>query len=242
MVVCNPAQNRGTRMRSLFKSAWEFVRGVIRKVYLWGSAFILDPGDFYNKMAPPHWWRPPTLPDPWPWVVLAALVFWCAVLTYHELRMKYRVGPRGIDADMRLRDLFKYLMDETAFLISFSDFTDRAEAVRKAVEDQIRMGRIAVWGRQTWADQHRTLGQIGGDYFTGNTIDLLSVLDPDESRPSATWNEEYTDLRVNKEQIEQVWPPLTRSAKWRNSLNQRFRKAEASGTRSQSNTEEKTQQ
>lgn len=217
-------------MRALFRSLREFVGGILHRAYYWGFALILDPGDIYGRMAPPHWWRPPSLPDPWPWVILAALVYWCAVLTYHELRVKHGVKPRGIDADMTVRQLFKYLIDETSYALRFDDFADRAEAVRTAIEDQMRMGRIAVWGREKGIGDPGSLAPIDGSRWTGNAIDLLSALDPDEKRIVKTWNGDYVDLRVNREQIEQVWPRLSRIAKWRLWLSQRFRKSERSGT------------
>ena len=230
-------------MRALYRSFREFVGGILHRAYYWGFALILDPGDVYGRMAPPTWWRPPSLPDPWPWVILAALVLWCAVLTYHELRIKHGAKPRGIDADMTATELFSYLMEQTKF-VEHDEFIDRLEAARDSFADQARMGRLAIWGRRGgagWGEKPPPLEQISGDFWTLGRLSLNSIHDGLQGRTVHTSNAEFSDIRVNREQASLIWPKASsRKLLWIR-LKRRFQRAGWFDNRSQSDTEEKNQ-
>lgn len=80
-------------MRQLIHSLGLFIRGILRRAYYWGFALLLDPFDIYNRFIklylPEKWQADMNLPNEW-WGfgALIVLLFWSAVLTYHELRQE----------------------------------------------------------------------------------------------------------------------------------------------------------
>ncbi len=75
-------------MREFFKSIRLFLWGIIKRIYIWLPAFLLDPFDFFNRYIYPKREEPLDMPSDWfPWV-LGILVLWAGLRTFHELRSK----------------------------------------------------------------------------------------------------------------------------------------------------------
>ena len=195
-------------VRSLARSFREFLIGVLRMVYYWGFALVLDPGDVYTRFAPPAWPRPPAVPDPWPWLILSALIFWCAVLTYHELRTRTANDPTW---DISMRKAYRYLRLRSNWARQFSNSTDCALRAPGAIEDQLRTGNLQCWGRDK-SIFRAAMQPIDKEFWTGMTLDVFTLWDrfdgPAESREGSHkgTRTRFEDLHVSRGQFETLWP------------------------------------
>ena len=75
-------------MPDLAISMWQFVVGILRRSYLLIPAFLLDPFDLYERYLYPEFGWDVTMPDWYFPAALAGLIFWAAMLTFHEQRAK----------------------------------------------------------------------------------------------------------------------------------------------------------
>jgi len=73
------------------KSAWLFFWGILKRIYLWAPALLLNPAvdifnNFINPQLPEKLRMPMNIPSSWGFGLLLVLIAWAAILTYHELR------------------------------------------------------------------------------------------------------------------------------------------------------------
>ena len=198
-------------MRALLRSLGAFVAGLLRRFYYWGFALFLDPGDVYSRLAPPNWWRPPAVPDPWPWVILAALLFWCAVLTYHELRRKH---DDEFISDMNPKEMFRYLCDDAKWSEQFQDKLEWFHAVQQVVRDELRQGRrLRAMGRRDGTFDGRFVNPadfIDREFWEHGDLNWTRIIYVKYSGPidayDRTHEKTVVDVMLCRREVENIWP------------------------------------
>ena len=80
-------------MSERFKSAGFLLWGVVKRIYVWAPALLLDPFNWYQNLLRPHLpgWAPAGISVPAEW---SLGIFWVLLLAsfcgaYHELRMRF---------------------------------------------------------------------------------------------------------------------------------------------------------
>jgi hypothetical protein len=112
-------------MFEFLQSALLFLRGVCRRVYVWGFALFLDPVDLYDRFRRYFdltSWPELNVPNWLGITVLFGLLFWSAIATYHELRKEVKPYSER-EVDLR-DDLIAFLVyDLRLFSQSCNEFT-----------------------------------------------------------------------------------------------------------------------
>lgn len=164
-------------MRSLLQSFGIYVQGILKRSYFWAFALFLDPFDLYGRFKPPNW-PEVQVPNWLGWAVLAALVFWTGLLTYHELRMLTR--PYSAREDDLRSDLISFLLHDLSQAVRsanqlsvwlFMDSLEVGDSLAKA-EPGIYQAHIDLDVRKTLYMNERTLSLFALHEIERITLDL----------------------------------------------------------------------
>lgn len=201
-------------------SSIQFFCGILRRAYMWAPAFILDPYDLWNRIAKPVFdikWDLPWSTDWAPWI-LAGLLVWTGILTYHELRM--RLPPEDTRPDMTLRAAFLYLISDSNWSMSRSyDGGDIVVQATKAVSDAAHSGRLKSWGCRysNYGNVSQalipTLAWSSPHNLSWFSIILDDVVQGRDVLSHPTEDGGYRDVMVSRRQIEQLWPKASLGAR-----------------------------
>lgn len=119
-------------------------------------------------------------------------------------------------ANIDLRDVFTYLRFGSRWAMQFSSSDDCAIAAGQEIEDQMRMGRLPIWGRDK-SFTFSTSEKIDPAFWTGMTLSRGSLwstaqdLSSAESRPAnylgraGLWW--FHQLRSDALEMRKIWPP-----------------------------------
>lgn len=187
------------------------------RAYYWLFALLVDPFDLYNQRLRPSEWPLYELGDNVFWTVLAALVLWTALLTYHDLRVS---KPRAaLVGDMPLSRVFSHLRPKDYLEeIRVTDEDGWAkdtgiwELVGGHIKDAASQGRLQLWGRprSERAFHAPPLEPIPPEYWrrANFTYDFLMIDAPNNVQ--CTFPEPgvvaFHDVRVNAKQLKAIWP------------------------------------
>ena len=199
-------------MRALLISLWHFTLGIASRAYFWGFALFLDPGDIYGRLAPSDWWRPIAVPDPWPWVILATLVFWCAVLAYHEQRQRAEID---FVPDMDPKELYRYLWEDSKWGEQFDKKLVWFNAVKQAVTDELRQGRrLRCMARQPGSFGDGTFRYpadfVDREFWEHGELNWLRMIYVKGEPPIDAYDRKHerkiVDVRLCRKEVEAIWP------------------------------------
>jgi hypothetical protein len=193
-------------MWSLIESARLFLWGLIRRFYFWVFALFFDPFGVLKEWftAYADYMSIPTFGA---LTLFLGLLFWCAILTYHELRIRTLERYPNVPIER----VFHYLRTQTTFGADIEDDGDFLIAAEREIGDQVRIGRFVLWGRP--ADPLGELGRrhpIRADTFDEVEIDLTRLVEPDvcsaTTRPRSSHLNQAFCLEANEEAMRAIWP------------------------------------
>jgi len=198
---------------TLAQSMSLFLGGIIKRFYLWTPIVVLDPFDLNQKlvqpMLPEAWkFQLPWSPD-WAPVVLIGLIFWAAVLTFHEHR-RYRPGRPDWDEN----DVAKYLLASSKMMMRLSTNDRLINKIELSIRDAARCGTIRVWGRprrNPGGVTPATEQPIPENYWEHGRFNIYKGLTTDGKgrnvrRVNIEGTRDYSDLKFNRKEIMMAWP------------------------------------
>lgn len=192
------------------KSGKLFLRGLIKRFYIWAGALFLDPAGILQAGWPVYA-EYTVVSTPWAWIILIGLLFWCAFLTYHEVRVQATAGV--FKADLSPKDLVRYLRFQAEFGRDFRDPDAWFMAMSRVVRDELGRGNIRAEGRQPSIGSGNVSRYppeiIKRDFWWKGDVNWTLVWNADYVGPVDAFGVNscrYLEISFCREEVEAVWP------------------------------------
>ena len=199
-------------MNAYLKSGKLFLWGLVSRFYFWAFALFFDPLGIIRDWVPSYA-DSVKVSAPLAWFILLSLLFWCAFLTYHDVR----VQSAGADfyPDMTPKQLMRYLCDDAKFGDAYRDQKSWFFAAETAIRDELKKGRrLRAEGRLPgrWGDgQFRHPADfINKEFWINGHLNWIRILNSDYHGPIDAWDsvkkEGFEDIKFCREEVEAIWP------------------------------------
>lgn len=232
-------------MRQFFRSTIQLSQDVLKYIWVWGPFVAFDLLDTYETYIRPNIsddWRQRLmwlLPDKVPYLI-AGLFGVSILVAYHKLRLKL---PENLDGDMTIKESVDYIVnDSVADIERIRPYTDnKGNTVyidggehldaKILINNAANAGKLQIFGQRdkfppgighVFEASNRP---IPVEFWSSSEIDAVVLYDPKGRQQTSPLDindrqtNQYTNLRVSKKQLTQVWP---KKSLWRRCVDALF--------------------
>lgn len=194
-------------MGAFCESLWLFLRGVLSRSYYWLFALLLDPTDAYNRFRPADWPRYDVSLEAF-FAVLAGLILWTALLTFHDLRV--RTNEEIQEPTMPLYLACRWIARDSVWAAKFDPTHDSkwVSLVDEELMGKVLRSRVELFGkRQRRGHPKEPMQQVIST--AKSEVEWESSRLATAEPPTHMWQrggDSYYDVHLDEARVKQLWP------------------------------------